>query len=52
MTNNEDKDEQDEQDNKDDDDDDDDDDNDIDANLLLMSTTVLAANTTIMNSIH
>lgn len=49
VTNNEDK---DEQDNKDDDDDDDDDDNDIDANLLLMSTTVLAANTTIMNSIH
>ena len=44
VTNNEDK---DEQDNKDDDDD-----NDIDANLLLMSTTVLAANTTIMNSIH
>lgn len=36
-------------DNKDNDDDDDDD---IEANLLLMSTTVLAASTTIMNSIH
>ena len=44
VTNNEDK---DEQDNKDDDDD-----NDIDANLLLMSTTVLAATTTIANSIN
>lgn len=44
VTNNEDK---DEQDNKDDDDD-----NDIDANLLLMSTTVLSATTTIANSTH
>ena len=40
-------------DNKDNDNDNkDNDDDDIEANLLLMSTTVLAASTTIMNSIH